>query len=674
MSTFIPSLNRAPGLLLSGSSSSNITRTQLEIFRENQKLSTGRDLLAPSDDTVRSAAVSELDARIEKSKQRQQNLGLTASSLAIADGALGEVTDLLGQARDLALDQLGFGSDADQRASQATVVNNIIEGVLRAANRESPVGHVFGGASPGTQPVRELNGAYLFAGQPGSLITDTSGLGRLPSTIEATNAVAATSSRVRGSVDLQPRLTPDTRLVDLRGAAGQGIGGGVVAFEFNGNPPVEVDLSGLDTIGDVADAIEAGIRAYEASSGSTVLDAGGVGVSGESISIDVAAGGTLTFTDRGSTTAGRDLGLVQVPADPFTDADALGAGVSPRLTARTPVASLGAVTPPLGSIRVTSNGVTADVDLSTATTVGDVAALIEGAVDGVDVRINREHDRLDVVSTLSGDASRALSIAEVPGGGATASSLGIRSFDDSTRLSDFNFGRGVSAVEGDPDPANNVDFTITLGDGFEIDIDLSSGDLATVGTARAAMNAQIDAALTAAARPATQLDAVLLDGENGLTLAQNGVTGAVTVERRNNSPLAQDLGLLDGAFDAGNNRLVGEDRAAVRVDSVFTHLIDLREALENDDTFGIQLATDRLNESIDRVSITRAEVGGYDRRVQGELSSQQNLQVTDEAIRSELFDVDFAASASRFSLLQTQLQAGLRSTGIAQSLTLLNFI
>lgn len=674
MSAFIPSLNRAPGLLLSGASSSNITRTQLDIFRENQKLSTGRDLLAPSDDTVRAAAVSELDARIEKSKQRQQNLDLTGSSLAIADQALGEVSDLLGQARDLALDQLNFGSDADQRASQATVVTNIIEGVLRSANRESPVGHVFGGASPGTEPVQELNGSFLFAGQPGSLVTDTSGLGRLPSTIEATNAVAATSSRVRGSVDLQPRLTLDTRLEDLRGAAGQGIGDGVVAFEFNGDPPVEVDLSGLDTIGDVVDKIDAAIKDYEASSGNTVLDAGGVGISGESISIDVVAGGTLTFTDQGSTTAGRDVGLVQVPADPFTPADALGAGVSPRLTARTSVGSLGAVTPPLGSIRISSNGVTADVDLSSATTAGEIASLIEGAVDGVDVRIDRVNDRLDVVSTLSGGAADALSIAEVPGGGTTASSLGIRSFDDSTRLSDFNFGRGVSAVEGNPDPSKNVDFTVTLGDGFEIDIDLSSGDLATVGTARAAMNAQIDGALTAAARPVTQLNAVLLDGDNGLTLDQNGVAGAVTVTRRNNSQLAQDMGLLDGTFDAVNNRLVGEDRAKVRVDSVFTHLIDLRDALENDDTFGIQLATDGLNESIDRVSITRAEVGGFDRRVQSELSSQQNRQVTDESIRSNLFDVDFAESASRFSLLQTQLQAGLQSTGIAQSLTLLNFI
>jgi len=308
MTAFIPSLNRAPGLLLSGQSSSNITRTQLDLFRENQKLSTGRDLLAPSDDTVRAAAVSELDTRIEKSKQRQQNLDLTASSLAIADGALGEVSDLLGQARDLALDQLNFGSDADQRAAQATVVTNIIDGVLRAANTTSPVGHVFGGASPGTQPVQELNGSFVFAGQAGSLVTDTSGLGRLPSTIEATNAVAATSSRVRGSVDLQPRLTLDTRLGDLRGAAGQGIGDGVVSFEFNGDPPVEVDLSGLDTVDDVVDKIDAAIKAYEASSGNTVLDAGGVGVSGESISIDVVAGGTLTFNEVGSTTAGRARG------------------------------------------------------------------------------------------------------------------------------------------------------------------------------------------------------------------------------------------------------------------------------------------------------------------------------------------------------------------------------
>lgn len=678
MTTFIPSLNRAPGLLFTNTSSANITRTQLDIFRETQKLSTGRDLLVSSDDSVRAAAVTELDFRLERSTQRQQNLDLTAASLAVADDALAEVTDLLNQTRSIALEQLNFGTDAETRRAQSTVITGIIEGLLRTANRESVVGYVFGGQTPGIQPVTDLNGAYQFNGQPGSLVTDTAGVGRLPSTIEATNAVAATSQRVRGSADLDPDLTLDTRLRDIRGAAGQGIGDGIVTFDFNGNGPVQVDLSGLDTIDDVVTQLEFAITEWEATSGNTVLDVGGVGFNGQAITIDVVAGGSLEFLDEGATTAGRDLGLVQVPADPYTDLDDVGADLSPRLTERTPLASLPSLTLPLGSIVVQSNAVTSTVDLSGATTVGDIKQLIEGAAPGVRVEIDSENDRIDVISTISGSSTRALSISEATGTGLTATALGIRSFDDATALADFNFGDGVGVVEGFTDPDDNVDFTINIGDGtntYEIGINLTSADLATLGTARTATNTQIDAQLTTLGIATTDLEAVLLDGANGLAFAQQGVlTDPISVAQQNNSPLARDLGLLDGFFDAANDWYLGADAAEVRVDSVFTHLIDLREALENDDTFGIGVAADRLVDAIDSIAVTRSTVGVFDRRVQDEVTRLQDQQVTDEAIRSELFDVDFATSASRFSLLQNQLQAGLQTTGITQSLTLLNFI
>ena len=57
----------------------------------------------------------------------------------------------------------------------------------------------------------------------------------VPITLGEGNPISARSSRVRGSVDLNPNLTADTRLVDLEGARGLGINAGSVQFSVDPN-------------------------------------------------------------------------------------------------------------------------------------------------------------------------------------------------------------------------------------------------------------------------------------------------------------------------------------------------------------------------------------------------------------------------------------------------------
>ncbi|MEM7622071.1 MAG: flagellin [Planctomycetota bacterium] len=680
MSSFVPGISRVPDFLVARQGLNSITRVSAELFGVQDQLATGRSIFRPSQDPVRSAAIAELNEDLARSGQRLRNLETSEGALNVLDSALGEATTLAQEARSLALAQLSAGSDASERAAQATVVNSMIESLLRISNRESIVGHIFGGTEPGRPPIEEVNGAFRFVGGIGQGLTpDLSAAGTgfsgraIPVTLGAANAVGAISGRVRGSVDYQPALTPDTLLADLNGARNLGVRSGSIEIDVGGTEPVRVDLSGADTIGDVTDLIEAEIRDYELLNSTTVLGPSGVSLSGAGIQIDAAV--PISFGDVAGSETARDLGLLQDPVAEFAAGVGVGLDLGPKVTLRTPVSALQGVTGGLGSVRISNNGVTRDLDLSGAETVGDVKSILESANMGVKVVVNDLGTGINIVSELSTSSDRALSISETGDGSNTATRLGIRSFDGSTRIEDLNFGRGVEALEGRPDAALNVDFEIELGDGFVIPIDLSSGDLGTVGSVIAAIESQADAALAAAGRPVTDVTVGLTDGPNGIAIEQAaGIGGPVTINQRNNSPAAQQLGLQDGVWDPANQTLVGEDVGTVRVESLFTHLLDLRDGLTNDDTFGMTLAADGVQDSADRLSQSRALVGGFARRVVAEQNREEERNAVDTQIRSSLQDADFAQAASQFTQLQTQLEAGLRVASLSGQLTLLSFL
>jgi flagellin-like hook-associated protein FlgL len=120
--------------------------------------------------------------------------------------------------------------------------------------------------------------------------------------------------------------------------------------------------------------------------------------------------------------------------------------------------------------------------------------------------------------------------------------------------------------------------------------------------------------------------------------------------------------------------LVAQDRASVRVDNVFSDLIDLRTSLLANDSSGITVAGERMAASADRLTLAQALVGGYGRQVIDGTSRVQDVMILDETTRAGLQDLDVTEAASRFSLLQTQLQASLQTTSSLQSLSLIDFL
>jgi flagellin-like hook-associated protein FlgL len=685
MASIPPNLTRVPNILSTRLGLTNINRTSVDILRVQNQLSTGRSILNTSDDIVKSATIGVLDDRLERSTQLQRNYQHATASLNVLDDLFNEASDTTLEARDIASEQSNLTASPSERESQATVIDQMIRAMMSIANRQGVAGYLLGGTTTTISPVQDYLGYFRYMGEGAGLTTDLDSAASVPITLGET-IIAGRTSRVKGSVDFQPRLTGDTRLSDLRGAQGLGVRLSPFEFSFNGGPRVRVELGAADTVQDVADAIESAIRDYEADAGVTVLGPGGVSISGEALNFDVATGTPapqLNFFELGNSTVARDLGLITTPASTFTATSQSGEDLSPTLTLRTPVSALAGITGALGSIRISNAGRTAVVDLSQAQTIEDIKNTIERTNLGVKVSINEDGTGLDVVNEVAAGSTNALSISEVQGG-TTATRLGIRSFSTETRISDLNAGRGVSVRDNVPDPVSGVinpslnsDMVITLGGGQTLEIDLVPEDMVTVGSVMTALQNQINAQLNAQGLPPGSVTVGLATDGNGLTISQDTNVygpGILSVEAKNNSQAAAQLGLIGGQWDATSATLTGNDVAKVRVESVFSYMVDLRDSLRTNNVTGITLAGEDLGNAATQLAETRGLVGSFAQRVDAAADREVSRSLLDESTRSQLRDVDYTQATSRFSALQTQLEAGLRVTATAQQLSLLDFL
>lgn len=660
MSSIPSNLARVPNLLASQITLSSITNTNQRLLNLQVQFATGKQVNRPSDNAVSASTINVLDSILERRDQRMRNLSHAEAVLNNTDSALSNASDILLEAKSIGLGQIGLGADSQTRATQSLVVDSMLREMVRIGNTQYQQLHVFGGSATSKPPFQELLGRYQYVGQGDGLVTDT-GLARaIPITTSGADAFGALSARVQGDHDLDPQMVTDTRLADVNGVRGFGVTPGSINVNVGGTN-LTVDLSTAHTVGDIATQLQAAIATLDPTA-TVSIDP----VTGNRFAI---AGNTvaITISDLSTPATAADLGLTGT----YAIGGATGTDINPKMTDQTPVSSLSGVTLPLGSIRLVNGGQTRDLDLSGVNTVQDIKNAVAGLKMGIRVEISDSGDRLNFVNELSGPAGSSMSIGEVAGG-TTATELGVRSFTGSTLLSDFNGGLGVQfrtgsvdPITGLPDPAADVDFNITVKDGRSFDVDLEG-----ITTVQDVLD-QINAAAAGAGILPAEFQAALAGSGNGIALTDNTIGTTTTVAARNGSFAAKDLGILNSTTSA---TLTGEDRATVAVDSVFSHLASLRDALTADDERGITLATQKLEDDITRVASARADVGVRTKRVTDATNREQDLKIQDTSLKSQVQDLDYTEASVRFASLQQQLQAALTTASKTTSLSLLDFL
>ena len=639
MSTILPiSLARVSNLLQTDVSTQQITQTQRDLLEVQNELSTGERLNAPSDDPGDSAIVMQLQKTLEQRDAYSKNLQNAQSQLSEVDSSLGDLTDLLQQAQTIASQNVGSQVTSDQRQAAAAVVETLYNQAVSIGNKQFEGAYLFAGDKSTNAPFVPANGGIQFVGSTQLLQNVDDENVSLKFQVSGADVFGALSSRVMGSVDLTPSLTPTTRIADLNGATNSGVQLGTIQIG-NGTTTANVDLSHADTIQDVANAINAaGVGNITAS------------IAGNHLVLSTSGADNITVNDVGGGSTAADLGILQTTGA-GAGASVVGASVQPKVTLLTPLSALrngaGIST---GGLVITNGQASANISLSSATTVEDLLNAVNGSGVNVRAQINATGNGIDILNPIQGTK---MTISE--NGGTTAADLGVRSFNPSTNLSELNGGKGVATVNPGPD------FQITRSDGTSFTVSLSGA--VTVQDVINRINTASGGAGVTASFATTG---------NGITLTDTaGGAGTLTVTPMNFSTAAADLGLTAPAV---GNVIQGTDVDPVEASGLFANLAKLRDALNANDQAGITAAAQGLQADHDRVVEIRGTNGAAVQEVQSRQTSLQGQNIATQALLSQLKDTDFPTAIEKFSTLQTSLQATLETTAKSLQLSLLDFL
>jgi len=302
---------------------------QLELYRIHTQLSTGRRFQLPSEDAKASVRVMSLQRLLEQRGQIMRNLDTNQSYMAASDTALSAFSGAVTEARGLGLGAIGDQATDTERAAASLQIGQILQQLIDAGNQEFRGRHLFAGSDTGVRPFgTSATGMIQYNGDEGRLSSYSDVDLLFDTNVNGSEAFGAISDPVEGTVDLNPVLTQDTRLVDLR--AGRGISDGSITIAV-GTVSSTIDLSAAETIGDVATLIRANPPIAKP------LD---VEVTATGLKIELSQpipGDSLVITDVGGGTTADELGIL---AETPIVGPIVGSDLDPVLKLTTPVDDL----------------------------------------------------------------------------------------------------------------------------------------------------------------------------------------------------------------------------------------------------------------------------------------------------------------------------------------------
>ncbi|MGC3967098.1 MAG: hypothetical protein QM775_06910 [Pirellulales bacterium] len=304
---------------------SQIASDQMNLFRVQSQLSTGRRVLSPSDDAPAAARAMALQALLERKNIVAASYATNQTYLSSSESAIGSIATMLTDVRATAMSMVGNNVSPAERSAAVAEIDRAIQQLLDTGNQKFRDRYLFSGSMTLQAPYVKTQDGVVYQGNEGQLLA-FSDIDRLfQSNVAGSKVFGGYSSPSGTATDLNPVLTWDTRLSDLRG--GQGIRVGSITVS-DGSVSRTISIAGAETIGDVARLLEAnppGNRVVTARVTSTGLE---VSLNGGSLTIGEVAGGTTAA----------ELGIKRtIPAGP---GPIVGEDLQPLLTMTTKLSDI----------------------------------------------------------------------------------------------------------------------------------------------------------------------------------------------------------------------------------------------------------------------------------------------------------------------------------------------
>lgn len=560
---------------------------------------------------------------------------------------------------------LRLGVDSTGATQVQTLINQInAEGTFTAAYDASEVsdGGFLGTATVSATDIGAATGSTGNSGAAANtfLVRVETGKSTANHVVAALSADATFASRFTARLDEK-----DTSSASLAGkgaieigAPGIASGGSGEELDLasgllirNGGQDYEIDISSAETLEDLLNVLN----------GSEAKVLAEINESGLGINIrSRLSGADLSVGENGGTTA-TQLGVRSLTSATRLDSLNYGQGVQVS-----------------GGVDFTidrNDGVNLDVNLSSASTLGDVINLINNhpsnanpatrvtarlAEYGNGIELIDDNpaagSSLSITKTLASLAAEHLGLMP-PGSSAslppTPAEAAIATLDFATANSSLKLtasiaGTGLNGV--------NVVVQNTL-----------SGDAATAvyNAGSKTLTISVDSTATTAN---TVLAAINTEGTFGAMLDTS------TAATNDGTGLIAATGSLATTTGGTAERLTGSDQNPIEVGGVFTALARLQIALEANSNEGVQRASGLLGDAFDNISLVRGTLGSR-AQVLDTLSAHLDDEQTElKRNLSDEIDVDLVTAISELTARQAAFQASLQLSAQLQQQTLLNYL
>jgi flagellar hook-associated protein 3 FlgL len=660
ISSFYPVYaGRVSDALVRNRSLYQVQSDQATLQRLQTALTTGHRFQSVSEAPSAAIRVIGLQRAQEFKEQTLVNLKSAQGYLNVTETSLAGVQDILNEIKGITVEAASnVISEADRQGFKSQL-DAYLSRLVSISNQHSQDRYLFTGGEVSQEPVELRNSVVRFHGDDLDLLAIGDQNSYISHNVTGQRALGLISTGVTGSVDLSPSLTPDTRLSDLNN--GQGINPGAIEFS-NGTASVVVDLASAESIQDVLDGINS--VSVDGRSVQATLSTNGL-----VINYADALPGTLRIRDSGSGRAAKNLGIAtNVASPPLPN---LGSDLNPIIRNTTLLSQLnnGVGLNTAGGFRIFQGEQSYTVDLTGATTVDDALIAINNSGAAVIADIAPGGRSLRIRSTESGSD---FSIAESTG--SLATELGLRTFHGQVPLSSLNHGLGLELT-------NGPDLTFTRSDGTEFSVDLSSA--VTVQDVIDTVNNSPDnqdpnLRIVIAAEPFNR----------GLTLrATVPPTPAlpalppvpISVRSAGGSSAAIGLGLTQSgtatATIIGTEYVLdGRNPNPQETQGIFNTIIRLREAIEKGDIGATTRAAQLLEKDLERVSLTRGDLGIRQQRIDYLKSTSEDSIHELKSQESDARDADIANVISELTARQAAYESNIKLLAQNVRRTIFDFI
>jgi flagellin-like hook-associated protein FlgL len=297
-----------------------IQTDQLDLFRLQTQVSTGRRITRPSDDAPSALRAIALQRTIQRKEQSERNLAGSRSVLEVAGTSLNSVADILRDIRGLAQENVNSTSSAESRQAAISAIDEAINSLITAGNANYNGRYLFSGSRTNEVPFSQQGQYVEYTGNEKSLQNYVDLEQLFTTNLPGTEVFGGISGEVRGSADVNPQLTENTLLTSINGGNGLNTNAALSINVTNGPLTTSsiVDLSGAVTIGDVIRRIEANPPAGGANIRVSIVDNG--------LTVTTSAG-TVRISEVAAGRAAKELGIftptsaIPGPAQVGTDLD-----------------------------------------------------------------------------------------------------------------------------------------------------------------------------------------------------------------------------------------------------------------------------------------------------------------------------------------------------------------